>query len=438
MRLMNADVSNFVRESGGERLALLGGTPVRARNWPKWPIPADGTSELLREVLGSGRWAISSPYLGTRSMGRRFAEAYAAQMGVRWCVPTSSGTASLTVALESLGVGPGDEVLVPGLTWVACASSVANINATPVLVDVDPETLCLSAEAVEAAITPRTAAIMAVHLYSAVADLDRLREIAARHGLALIEDCAQAHGAEWRGKRVGSIGRIGTFSMQHSKVLTSGEGGAVITSDLELFQRAQQLAADGRMYGHAEPPIGAMELLEVGTTQGSNWCLSEFHAAVLLAQLGELDCQNERRRKAAQFLDESLQSEGWTPQQTSPGTTARTYYQYAISFNPGDFPGIEAASLAKALTAEVGFNVSPTYVPLARNRLYMPHLRRRWHVNDGRVMALDTSRFELKNCERAHRSFLTFHHAALLAERADLEDIVEAFSKVRRLASQIL
>jgi dTDP-4-amino-4,6-dideoxygalactose transaminase len=424
-------------EGRSERLAFLGGPPMRNGPRPKWPLPAPATRSLLEEVLDSGRWSVGSVYLGARSMGRRFAHAYADYMGIPYCIPTSSGTASLTVALEALGIGPGDEVLVPGLTWVACASAIANVNATPVLVDIDPDTLCMSPEAAEAAITPRTAAIMIVHLYSAIADLGRLIGIANRHGLALVEDCAQAHGAEWNDRRVGTLGEVGAFSMQHGKVLTSGEGGAVITSDPELAERMQQLTADGRLYGKREPAVGEPELLEAGTTPGNNWCLSEFQSAVLLGQLEQLDALNERRRQAAATLTAALTSDGWVPQVSSPGTTARTFYKYAVAFNPEDLCGLAAITVADALSAELGFKVFTSYAPLNSNKLFAPGLRRRWHTSKVRIAALDPRQYELPNCTRAHAAVVTLHHSALLGEHQDIEDIANCFRKVRRLAHQL-
>ncbi|MFG1953683.1 DegT/DnrJ/EryC1/StrS family aminotransferase [Micromonospora sp. NPDC048830] len=408
-------------------LAANGGSPIRTERWPLWPASAPGTLDALNEVLHSGRWAISGPYQGKQSFERRFAAAFAEFHEVPHCVPTSSGTASLMVALEACGVGSGHEVIIPGLTWVANASTVAGVNAVPVPVDVDPRTLCLDPAAVERAITPRTAAIVVVHLYSAVADLDALTAIAERHGIPLIEDCAQAHGARYRDRRVGTFGAFGTFSMQHSKVLTSGEGGAVITADAALSRRAEHLRADGRTYTPHVPAVGEMELAQTAELMGSNRCLSEFQAAILLTQLELLDEQNERRRANAALLDEGLGSIGLTPQVSSPGTTHRTYYEWAGRIEDDEIAELGVERIAQAVAAELaGAAVSPGYPPMNHNRLYQPSTRARFKGRSG----LDLTGYSLPVAEDAGRRFATIHHSALLGNESDMKDIVRAFEKV--------
>lgn len=416
-------------------LAINGGPRVRTQGWPSWPEPAPGALDALNEVLNSGRWAISGPYQGKQSYERRFGEAFAAFHGIQYCVPTASGTASLMVALEACGVGAGDEVIIPGLTWVANASTVAGINAIPVPVDVDPQTFCLDPAAVAAAITPRTAAIVVVHLYSAVADLDGLAAVAARHGLPLIEDCAQAHGAGYRNRRVGTFGAFGTFSMQHSKVLTSGEGGAVITSSADLARRAEHLRADSRSYVRGEPAVGQMELAQTAELMGSNRCLSEFQSAVLLTQLELLDEQNERRRATAALLDAAVGAFGFRPQVSSPGTTARTYYEWAARIEDEELGAAGADRVAAAIAAELDGLVTASYPPMNDNRLYRPTTRKRFA---GQVDSLDLSRYSLPVSTDAGRRVITVHHSALLGTDRDAQDIVHAIEKVHEHRHELL
>jgi dTDP-4-amino-4,6-dideoxygalactose transaminase len=411
-------------------LALHGGTPVRKRPWTLWPRPAKGAAEALERVLHSGRWAVSGPYRGVESFERNFAREFAAYHGVSHCVPAASGTASLMLALEACGVGAGDEVIVPGLSWVASASTIVGVNAVPVFVDVDPRTLCLDPGAVEAAITPHTGAIVVVHLYAAVADLERLRGIADRHGVPLIEDCAQAHGAQYRGRLVGTVGAVGTFSMQHSKVLTSGEGGAAVTNDAALARRMEHLRADGRCYRDESPAPGTMELVETGELMGSNRCLSEFQAALLLEQLGELDGENDTRRRNAELLDHLLAELGCQPQATSEGTTRRTYYVYAAEIPEGEFRNTDIRTVTDALTAELGFPVVPSYAALHRNQLFNPFSRRRFLLGEDHQKRIDPSRFHLPVCDRVMSRLVTFHHAALLGDESDMHDIAAAFRKL--------
>lgn len=334
------------------------------------------------------------------------------------------------MALEACGVGAGDEVITPGLSWVASASTIIGINAVPVFVDVDPHTLCIDPDAVEELITPAAKAIVVVHLYSAVADLERLVALAHRYGLHLIEDCAQAHGAAYQSRKVGTFGHVGTFSMHHTKVLTSGEGGAAITSDGDLACRMEHLRADGRRYPDKPPQLGQMELLETGELMGSNRALSEFQAALLIEQLGALDEQNARRRHNAELLDRLLLEIGFQPQRTSPGTTSRSYFGYLASLPDGELEHVDVTRIARALSAELGLAVRPPYPPLYANRLYAPATRRRFAISAEHLARIDPGQFHLPVCDRVARRSVTFHHAALLGDESDVGDIASAFRRV--------
>ncbi|MFD3675679.1 DegT/DnrJ/EryC1/StrS family aminotransferase [Streptomyces sp. NPDC058613] len=414
----------------GTSLAISGGPRLTDREWPRWPQPGDRALKSLEDVLTSGRWTISCAYQGRQSYERQFAEAFADYCRSAICVPTATGTAALAIALEACGVGASDEVIVPGLSWVASASAVLGINAVPVLVDVDPATYCLDPAAVEAAITDRTRAITLVHAYSAVADLDSLLDIAQRHALPLIEDCAHAHGARYGNWPVGAFGAAGVFSMQGSKLLTCGEGGAVVTDDPEIAGRAEHLRADGRILRRDEVGIGEMELQETGRLMGSNACLSEFHAAVLLDQLGLLDGQNARRVRAAEHLDDRLGELGLTVQDTSPGTTDRAYYRYAVRLPDELLAVAPVERVAQALTAELGFPVMQTHRPLNDNPLNRPSSRRRFATGPDYLARVDPSRFDLPVAKSIHESVVSFSHEVLLAPLDAVNDIVMAFRKV--------
>src|SRR5271157_413580 len=201
-------------------LALLGGRKAKHKPFPLWPQYDEKERRALEEVLESRVWWRTP---GTRTL--EFEEAFASYHGARHGIAVTNGTAALEVTMAALGINHGDEVIVPNFTFVATASAVLFANALPVLVDVDPETYCIDCDLVEAAITPRTKAIIAVHMGGNPADLDRLSKIAKRNRLALIEDSAHAHASEWRGQRVGTFGIAGTFSFQSSKLITAGEGG---------------------------------------------------------------------------------------------------------------------------------------------------------------------------------------------------------------------
>ena len=208
---------------------------------------------------------------------------FADYVRVRHCVPVDHGSSALVVALESLGLDYGDTVLVPALTWVATASAVLRAGLLPVLVDVAADTGCMGPGDLDLQAGPR--AVIAVHWSCAMADIPAIQDACAHRDISVVEDAAQAHGAEWLGRPAGSLGRLGCFSMQHSKVLTGGEGGAVVTGDDALAPRLEELRADSRRYAGAAAAAQGLELEESASVLGANFCLSEF-SAVLCAQLG--------------------------------------------------------------------------------------------------------------------------------------------------------
>ncbi len=416
--------------AGRERLALLGGAPVRLRKWPKWPRADATTQRNLLDVLHSTKWTISGQSDRTLSYERRFADAFAEFCGAKFCVPCGSGTAALTIALQALGVGPGDEVIVPGLTWVACASAVCHVGAVPILADVDPATLCLSAATVRELLSPRTAAIMMVHLYSSLAPVTQLRDLADEIGLPLIEDASQAHGAKIAGSRVGTFGDVSAFSMQQSKLLTSGEGGACLTEDAALYRRMQQFRADGRGLSGADGYDPYREIVPYGEVLGRNLCMSEFHAAILLDALGRLDVENaHRHRNFVQLTSLLNQFQGVT---AVVGEEAEqpTHYKVCLRFDERSLDGLPVAILARALTEELSLPVETIDAPLNANPLYQP--LRSPHVGRlaGAAELYDPRRFELPAATAAARCSITMPHWCLLGDRSDIEDIVEAIAKV--------
>lgn len=419
-------------------LAILGGEPVRREPWPGWPRSDERTMAAVREVLDSTRWALSGPSDGRVTFERRFAAAFARFSETAYCTPVSSGTAALTVALQSLGVGRGDEVLVPGLTWVACASAVVHLGAIPVLVDIDPATLTMNPGLARSAVTGRTRAIMVVHLASSVADLDAFTSLSESTGIPLLEDCAQAHGARWRSQRVGTFGQIGCFSMQQSKLLTAGEGGAAITSDASLHDKMEQLRSDGRRMHRADHP-GQLELVEVGDTLGRNLCLSELQAAVLLDRLAHLEVENQGRRKLADVLAAALDDvEGVQVVLPDKRVSAPTYYNVTLRFDPGAFLGNSVDAIARALTAELGTGVNPVYVPLNRHRLLHPGGASRSDRTGAELAALRLSAFALPEAEEARRTCATITHPVLLDSEAGMDQIAAAIVKVRDQAGELL
>src|SRR5579862_3827745 len=258
---------------------------------PNWPISSEREMELLGQVLESGRWGGHSDFV--KRFEREFAEFTHCAHGIS----AMNGTVTLEMALSAADVRPGDEVIVPAISFVSTAMAVSRVGATPVFVDIEPLSFNMDPQRAAAAVTSRTRAIIAVHFGGAIADMDRLSPLAARHNLALIEDAAHAHGSEWNGRRAGSLGLAGSFSFQNSKVMTAGEGGILTTSDTGFAERAWSIMDQGR-----KPDGGWFHHYLLG----SNYRITGLQAAVLLAQLERLPEQNRRRTENAALLRAEL------------------------------------------------------------------------------------------------------------------------------------
>lgn len=419
-------------------LALRGGAPVRDRPWPDWPFSDAGTEQAVVDCLRSGRWAVSWRSDGTSSLERRFADAWARYNDVPYGVSVDHGSSALILALEALDIGPGDEVVVPTTTWVAPATAVLRVGALPVLADVDGATGCLTPQTLRAALSDRTRAVIVVHLNCTVADIDGLLAVAAAAGVEVIEDCAQAHGAEWRGRPVGGFGAVGAFSFQNGKVLTAGEGGAAVTSDQNRYVRMQQLRADSRRYPDEPVVAGDEELVKEGTAMGANYCMPELSAAVLLDRLPHLNEEHDLRERTAKELEAALDDLGtFSPIPLPAAATKRSIFRYGIRFEPGTFGGAPIGQVAEALTAELGLAVFAPDAPLHRSLLFRPETKRRFAAvwtESGRRRSMDR---DFAGAERFGESTLLFHHAALLGGPGDAADIAAALEKVRGSAGQL-
>ncbi len=397
--------------------AILGGDPVGALH-ARWPVWSDREGALIAKALESGHWAGEGPM--ERAFERSFARLQTCAHGL--CV--ANGTVALQLAFEALDVGVGDEVIVPGLTWQATAAAVLDVNAIPVLVDVCPQTLCLDPALVAAAITPRTRAIVVVHLYGAVADLDAIGAIAERHGLVLVEDCAHAHGSCWRDRGVGSMGNIGAFSFQASKTLTAGEGGFVTTDDDSLYERLYSLRNCGRRRpGSAEANWRPM--------QSGNYRMTELQAAILVGQLERLEDQCRRRAANASALDDAIGAiPGVSPQRCDERVTRRNLYAYVFWYDPLAFAGLSVRSFRRALQLETGVAFRAPYRPLDMSALYQPRTKRRHRLGDEYWAAIDPSRHSLPVARRAYELAVVFSHEVLLEDQADVLSIATAIKRL--------
>ncbi len=399
------------------QLAIAGGEPVRSplKAWPKWPVATERAVELVSEVVRSGNWSSDGP------MERQFALQFAAFSRAKYCSPVANGTVAIQLALEALDIGAYDEVIVPGLTWQATAAACIDVNSVPVLVDVDPETYCLDIGQAEAAITARTRAIIVVHQYGSMADMDALLALARRRNLKVIEDCAHQHGSQWHGKGVGALGDIGAFSLQKSKVLTSGEGGLNLTDDWTLYQRLYSLRNCGRPFRPGAP-----------TAQSGNYRLTELQAALLLAQMEHLEEQVERRDANAQHLNRRLaELPGVHPMRRYPQITRQSYYCFTFRYDSTAWDGVPGKVFRKALGAETGLSVGSTYEPLHRCSLYQPHTKRRHRLGEEYWQAIDPTRFSLPVCDKAHEDeAMVIGHSFLLTAPSDMDEVARAVEKL--------
>lgn len=418
-------------------LAVNGGSPVYRGPWPKWPRVDQGTERAVLEVLRSGRWSITGPSTGRIAMERRFATAFADFHEVPFCVPTSSGSSALTIALAAVGVRPGTEVLVPSISWVACAAAVVALGAVPVLVDVASDSLCMDVDAASAAITERTAAILLVHQHGSIADISSFCRLAASSHIALVEDCSQAHGAVVDGRRVGTFGDVAAFSMQTNKLLACGEGGATITRDPAIHDRLQQLRANGRRHvrGSLVDP-GHMELEEVGTVFGRNFVMPEFQAAILLDRLPYLDEENRHRRHRAEHLQTLLADiPGVDLLVSSPPRSHPAYHKICFRLHGEAFGRRRSAAIARVVTAEIGFPVTPLEPPLSRHVLYAPFYDPLYTL--AAQAAHPESADGFPRATAASESVIYMRHHALLATADAVAAIAAAFHKASAASDAI-
>jgi len=421
------------------RLAINGGTPVRnvKRNpWPKWPVWDQRDEKALLCVLRSGVWSYNGP------AERRFNKAFAEYIGSRYALSPANGTVTLQLALEACGIGYGDEVIVPGLTWQATAAAALDINAVPILVDVTEDTWCIDPAAVEAAITPQTKAIIPVHLYGCIADMDALLQIAERHDLRVIEDCAHKHGGEWNGMKAGSIGDIGSFSFQLSKLMTAGEGGALTTSDPQLWEKLDALRNCGRrpeQEGAADKGAGIYGD-EGNFIQSGNYRITDFQAALLTESLRRLPRENKvRERNATYFNAQLAKLPGVQPMRRDERETAQAFYNFSFRYNRQPFKGVPVSRFREALAAEIGRSVEASYQPLNACSLYAPHTKPwRYKLTERHWKQIDPTRFKLPVCHRIHdEQSVCLHHTTLMGTKADMDTILEAIQKIYDNANEL-
>jgi len=365
------------------QLAYLGGKPITKNLLKKSDLKFrhDLERKYLLEAYDSGNW---DDWPGRDSMAARFDKEWADFNNSKFCALLTNGTHTLQLALETLDIGPGDEVIVPGLTWQATASAVCDVNAVPIIVDIDPETLCIDPDKIQEAITPNTRAIIPVHLYHRMAEMDKILEIANKHNLYVIEDCAHTHGSQWDGKGAGTIGDFGSYSFQRSKLLNSGEGGALLMQNEEFYWKVVSQRSCGR---EMKPGI---------KVHSGNYRMTSFQAAILLGQLQALRQNALVIDSNGQALDKAVaDAPGVKPLVRNQKITRQCSYAFIFLYDKEMLDGLEVSVFRKALSAELGITFNTTYSPLNRSEVYFPHTKKRHQLNPTYVEAINPARWKL-------------------------------------------
>jgi dTDP-4-amino-4,6-dideoxygalactose transaminase len=406
-------------------LAIRGGAPVRSDPYPAWPVWDERDVAAVTEVVKSGHWG-GFPEPGP--LASQFSVRFAALQDATYGIAMANGTVTMEVACRAAGLGWEDEVIVPAYSFVATAAAPAMAGAIPVLADILPHTLCISPQAVEAAITPCTKAIIPVHLAQNLADMDAIMGIANRYNLVVIEDCAHAHGAKWRQRGVGSIGHFGSFSFQSTKILTAGEGGLLTTNSAQLAERAHSIIDCGR----------AKDVDGLRWTLGSNYRMTELQASLLLVGLLRFAQQARQREEMATYADRVL---GQIPAvKVLPHDsrhTTRSFYRYVFMIDTENFDGATHEVAGSALRAE-GIPCTKGPPPMHRYELFQPSLCRLPVFSAfPERFAFETMSFPV--AERAgEREAIWLDESVFRAGVRGIDDVVRAVEKVQQHAAELV
>jgi dTDP-4-amino-4,6-dideoxygalactose transaminase len=409
------------------KLAIKGGKAVRTKPFHKWPIWDKSAEKDVIAILRSGNW-----FRGRGDTVTEFEKAYADLLGVKRCICTVNGTNALLTAMHVLDVGVGDEVIVSPYTFIATYNVVIGSSALPVFADTDPETFQINPDKIEERVTERTRAIMPVHILGLPANMDRIMEIAKKHNLLVIEDACQAWLAEWRGKKLGTIGDLGCFSFQNSKHLPIGEGGAVVGDDEELMDHVHSYHNCGR-------PYGCIERTSRYPIIGTNRRMTEYQAAVGLSQMKRLEADTETRNGNAEYLTSKIKDiPGIAPHKLYDGVSRAAYHLYPFRYKKEYFNDAPRQKFLAALSAE-GIPCSSGYGPQYKDGLIEAALNSKNFARSFPKSRLDQYRRELNYpdndqlCEEA----VWLSQTLLLGSKNDMDDIANAIAKVAENKDQL-
>ena len=325
-----------------EKLALFGGEKAVTINQCQLPVVPEAAYKTVNDLMIKGEIS-ASPVVA------RFEKRFADYIGTKYSLSYNNGTTSIQGGLFAVGVGAGDEVIVPSFTFWATVGPVAAVNAIPVFAEVDRDTQTLTAETIEKCITPRTKAVVVVHVWGNPCDMDPIMELAKKYNIKVVEDCSHAHGATYKGQKVGSIGDVGCFSLQGSKVLAGGEGGILVTNTREYFERACALGHYERLKGLPEDSEYRKFSL---TGFGYKHRIHPFAAAIADAGLDRLDELNEIRTVNAEYFEELISDLEYIKPLKTPENAKRVYGYHFVEYLPEKLKGLSTFTLLKALAAE--------------------------------------------------------------------------------------
>jgi dTDP-4-amino-4,6-dideoxygalactose transaminase len=398
-------------------LAITGGAPVRTDPFPFWPVLEEEEIEAATAVLRSGKlnyW--------TGNEGRAFEREFADFTGCKYAIALANGTVALELALYCLGIGSGDEVVVPSRTFIASASCVVMRGASPVVADVDRDSSNVTAETIERVLTSRTKAIVVVHLAGWSCEMDSILELARRHGIAVVEDCAQAHGTRYRGRAVGSFGDVAAFSFcQDKNMTTGGEGGMLLTNDARIWELGWSFKDHGKSYEAVykrDHPPGYRFLHE---SFGTNWRLTEAQSAIGRVLLRKLPAMVERRRQNATFLSEQFAKIPALRVVRPSNDVWHSYYKYDVYIRPERLrEGWHRNRIQEAISAEGIPCIAGTCSEIYLEKAFPESMRPRYRLPVARELG---------------EASLLFKVHPTLSEK-DLADTCTAVSKVMQFASR--
>ncbi|MEX2402526.1 MAG: DegT/DnrJ/EryC1/StrS family aminotransferase [Balneolales bacterium] len=407
--------------NGPNQLAILGGEAVRRnKSWPEWPYVDEKMVDAVVNTTRSGIWSRIQSQTGTVLT---FEKEFAQLLGTNYAIGTGSGTQALSTCVEALGIGAGDEVITSPYTDMGTISSILMSRALPVMADLDPESYQMDPDDIERKITKNTKAIMPVHIMGYSCDMERIMDIASRHDLKVIEDACQAALAEYQGKKLGTIGDLGCFSFQASKVISCGEGGAIVGNDQELMDKCYAVQNRGADRQGRNAVIG------------TKYRMNEFEGAILMGQMPGVKERFDRREENANYLTSRLKDfRGVVPQKVYEGNESGAHYKYAMSYRKEHFNDAERSKFLQAVRAE-GVALSG-YIANGLHREpwtdYILNLDVYQKMYSPSRLREYRNELSCPNCDKiTDEEMLVLNGPGpLLGTREDMDDIVDAILKV--------